>query len=124
MVRRSSGPLGLRHCVSRSRCLTIQPAKKITMKANKLVAPILRSDGSCPCCANGSGSVCAWHRQEAAKQDLAFGRKIRRTVYAMRSQEVARLCSMHEIESDEAGSREDKASRMLGVESFSAYCEG
>lgn len=40
MVRARTGPMGWRHCVSRSRRLTLQPAKQIAMKA-KLVQTII-----------------------------------------------------------------------------------
>lgn len=81
--------------------------------------PTLRPDGSCPVCSGGW--QCSFHQAEGLRIDRDRAQTIRRVVTSAREHDIARLCARHEIESDEMGSREDKAARRLGFHSFRDY---
>ena len=78
-------------------------------------APTLRQDGSCPACVGGW--QCAFHIAAGLEEDRQRSRTLARVVAGQRENEIARVCWLYELESDEGGTREEKAARLLGIES-------
>lgn len=83
-----------------------------------LVAPTLRPDGSCPACSGGWS--CPYHIAEGLRRDAEQSALLRRVAAAQRENEIARVCSRFELESDERGTREEKAAEILGLDLCSA----
>lgn len=89
------------------------------MKAARLIGPALRSDGTCSACVGGW--TCKFHQEENAERDRERCAMLQSAARHIRAVRIAELCSSLELEGDESGSREDRAARMLGAESFTAY---
>ena len=75
--------------------------------------PTLRKDGSCSACCGGW--QCAWHQAEGVRRDRERGAMLRRISAVSWQYEIARVCSRFELESNEGGTREEKAERYLAV---------
>jgi hypothetical protein len=73
--------------------------------------PLILSDGSCSACVGGW--QCAWHQNEGVRLDRERGAMLRRVSANSRQYEIARVCSRFELESDEGGTREEKAERYM-----------
>lgn len=78
-----------------------------------VVVPVMREDGSCPLCVGGW--LCLFHQEAAAQRDRDLGAMLRRVAAAQHANEIARVCARFELESDEGGTREEKAERYLAA---------
>jgi len=67
--------------------------------------------GACTACRGGW--LCQWHKDEGLRKDAERSAVLRRVCQSIREAEIARVCSRFELESDEGGTREEKASRYL-----------
>jgi hypothetical protein len=74
-------------------------------------APKLRADGSCPQCVGGW--QCAYHQQQGVVADKLRSEAIRLASESLRRAEISRVCARYELETDEAGTREDKAHKVI-----------
>lgn len=81
------------------------------MSANTLPEPVLRRDGSCPACMGGN--VCRWHQEDGLRRDREGMDNLRRVCASAHAHEIGRICARYELESDEGGTREEKAERIL-----------
>lgn len=70
-----------------------------------------RSDGSCSTCAGGW--MCKACQADAAKRDAAFSAVLRSAAEGIKQTRIARVCARFELESDEGGTRSEKAAAML-----------
>ena len=87
------------------------------------IYPALKA-GQCADCAALGGWLCRSCQVDNAKSERARMETLRRVVAISRATRIAELCADHEIESDDGGTREDKAARILGAESFADYVNG
>ena len=85
-----------------------------------LVAPVLRSDGSCPECANGGGRICAYHSAEGIRKDRAFWDSMGPRLAVARNAELSRIAARFEFESDEMLTWQEKAQAYLDTGHVSA----
>ena len=74
-------------------------------------APKLRDDSSCPQCIGGW--QCAYHQQQGVALDRLRSEAIKLASESLRRAEISRVCAQHGLETDEAGTREEKAQRIL-----------
>ena len=77
--------------------------------------------GQCMDCAPLGGWLCRSCQADLSESDRARMETLRRACAGVRENRIAELCADFEIDSDESGTREDRAARMLGSESFAAY---
>lgn len=70
-----------------------------------------RPDGSCSACSGGW--LCKACQNDNARSYGEQADMFRRVAAYSRSERVARVCARYELESDEGGSREEKAAAML-----------
>lgn len=84
-----------------------------TPRNQAVIAPVLRADGSCPACSGGW--VCAFHRSQGLRADRERSAMLRRVCAGIRANRIAEVCARFELESDEGGTREEKAARMLAA---------
>ena len=78
---------------------------------NTIPAPKPRDDGSCPQCIGGW--QCAYHQQQGIALDRSRSEAIKLASESLRRAEISRVCARYELETDEAGTCEDKALRIL-----------
>lgn len=69
-------------------------------------------DGTCPQCIRDYAR-CTFHRTEDRARDARRTENIRRLLDAQHQRDLAAVCLRYELESDEGGSRWDKAERIL-----------
>ena len=69
-------------------------------------------DGTCPQCIRDYAG-CTFHRTEDRARDARRSENIRRVLDAWHQRELAAICLRHELESDEFGTRWEKAERIL-----------
>lgn len=72
-----------------------------------------RPDGSCSTCSGGW--LCKACQNDGLARDKARSAILRSTVQGIQQTRIARVCSRYELESDERGTREEKAAEMLAV---------
>jgi hypothetical protein len=76
-----------------------------------ILAPKLRDDGSCPQCVGGW--QCAYHQQQGVAKDRMQSETIKLASESLRRAEISRVCARYELETDEAGTCEEKVQRIL-----------
>jgi hypothetical protein len=69
--------------------------------------------GRCVVCSGGW--LCVNCQNDNAKQDYAQFNTMKRASDGIKAQRIARLCALYEIESDEGGTREHKAQKLLSI---------
>lgn len=69
-------------------------------------------NGACIACL-ASLPACTYHRAEQSRQEKARRENFRLTIEGARRNDLARLCMKHELESDEGGTRMEKAAILL-----------
>jgi predicted amidophosphoribosyltransferase len=78
--------------------------------------PILNGDGTCPACiANAGNGPCQWCHEETERDAARRSAACRKSSAFFRARDIADICARYELESDERGTREDHAARMLGA---------
>jgi hypothetical protein len=77
-------------------------------------APRYDDRGAClDCVALIGRSRCEFHAAEDQKRDARNRATLRRSCEIGHAHELARICARYELESDEGGTREQKAERIL-----------
>jgi len=78
-------------------------------------APVIRADGSCPGCCNGSGGKCEYHQAAGLVKDAEAGVMLREVVASIRESDLARIMARFELESDEFYTARQKAEGLIGL---------
>ena len=68
-------------------------------------------NGACRLCSGGW--LCIHCQADNAARDRAQGEMFRRASGGIRAQRIARVCASLELESDEGGTREEKAEKLI-----------
>lgn len=76
-----------------------------------LVEPETYPDGACKACLGGN--KCDWHIERDAENDRKRSEMLRRVCAGIRANEIGRVCSRYELESDEFMTREQKAEALI-----------
>lgn len=77
----------------------------------QLIPPTLNPDGSCPFCLGGW--LCNYHQQEGLRKDREKAATLRHVAAHIRQSRIESICAQYELESDEGGTAEEKAMRLL-----------
>lgn len=73
--------------------------------------PTLNPDGSCPLCLGGW--LCSWHQQDGLRRDREQAATLRQVAANIRQARIESICARYELESDEGGTAEQKAAKLL-----------
>ncbi len=84
-----------------------RPNNTTMSNTNKPIASRFAPDGHCQSCIGGW--LCKDCQGDSAKRERQFSIVLKQVTNNIRANAIARVCQMHELESDEMQSREQKA---------------